>query len=125
MRVQLRTNATQQATLAHCASPGAATTTVRLAQVHMLEMTSTPTTCRVVIIQLAILTKHLYAGPRFYQSKLNDQLAAGAKFGTNNILVITLTADSSDDFVAGVDAGTANGDQADAITRAFEAVPAS
>ena len=48
----------------------------------------------------------LYAGPRFYQSKLNDMLRAGAKFGTNNILFMTLTADSSEDFRAGLDNST-------------------
>ena len=64
------------------------------------------------------------AGPRFFQSKLNDVLTAAAKFGTNNILFVTITADSHKDFVEGIGQGALATDQNAVITRAFECVRA-
>jgi hypothetical protein len=70
------------------------------------------------IIIYRFVDRWKYVGPRYFNKKLNGILCAEAKYGTNNVVFLTITA--SPDWNGLLDLG--GRDRVDAVTRAFEAI---
>jgi Helitron helicase-like domain at N-terminus len=62
------------------------------------------------------------AGPRYYADKLLNLLVAAGKYGTNNVLFVTVTASPSWEFMRDLLDGQRADDRPDVVVRAFDIV---
>jgi hypothetical protein len=79
-----------------------------------LAFTGTAVICRTALSLCLLLS----AGPRYFSRKLNATLTAAAKFGTNNVVFLTITATSDWDAVCALGGENC----VDVVPRVFEAI---
>jgi hypothetical protein len=70
------------------------------------------------IADISTHKSHINVGPRYFNKKLNAVLCAAAKYGTNNVVFLTITASPTWNCLRQL----GGKERVEAVTRAFEAV---